>query len=110
SYKMKNYSDKKFKILLLESLSALFNMPKERLEKKLINFKVMNWIKEPHILGGYSFSTLKTEEARRFLHHPYENTFYFAGEYISKNSTSTVEAALISGKEVAGQILKSLKK
>jgi monoamine oxidase len=110
SYKMKNYSDKKFKILLLESLSALFNMPKERLEKKLINFKVMNWIKEPHILGGYSFSTLQTEEAREFLHHPYENTFYFAGEYISKNSTSTVEAALISGKEVAGQILKSLKK
>lgn len=106
SYKIKNYSEKQFKALLLKSLSALFNMAPDYLEKRLINYKVMNWIKEPHILGGYSFSTLQTEKARAFLNQPYENTFYFAGEYILPNSTSTVDAALISGKKVAEKILK----
>ena len=106
AYKRKNYSEKQFKVLLLKSLSSFFNMLPDYFEKKLINYKVMNWIKEPHILGGYSFSTLQTEKARAFLNQSYENIFYFAGEYILPNSTSTVDAALISGKKVAEKILK----
>lgn len=109
AYKIKNYSEKKFKMLLMNSLCSLFNLSTEQLEKRLVNYRVMNWINEPHILGGYSFSTLKTEKAREFLRQPYENAFYFAGEYITKNSSSTVDAALKGGKEVAEQILKEVK-
>ncbi|MEO8110100.1 MAG: NAD(P)/FAD-dependent oxidoreductase [Ginsengibacter sp.] len=105
SYKMKNYSEKKFKELLLSSLSSIFSLPAEELEKKLKNYKIMNWIKETHILGGYSYPTLKTKEAQEILQTPYEKTIYFAGEYLAKNATSTVDAALQSGISVAEQIL-----
>jgi monoamine oxidase len=106
SNKMKNYSEEKFKKLFLESLSSLFDLSIEKLEKRLLNYRVMNWIKEPHILGGYSYSTLQTEAARTFLRQPFENSVYFAGEYVPQNSSSTVDAALISGKEAAERILR----
>ena len=105
SFILKNYSDKKFKTLLIKSLSSIWELPAELIEKRLLNYKVMNWIKEPHILGGYSYSMLSTKSARAILQKPFDNAFYFAGEYIPNNSSSTVDAALISGKVVAGQIL-----
>ncbi len=108
SYKIKNYSDKKFKDLLLKSLSTLFSMPLEYLEKRLINYTIMNWIKEPHILGGYSYHTIETENAVKLLTRPFENEFYFAGEYLAKDSYSTVDSALQSGKEVVEKILKTV--
>lgn len=105
SYKMKNYSEKKFKQILLASLSSIFSMPPKVLERRLMHYQIMNWIKEPHILGGYSYPTLKTKEAQQVLQKPYNNTVYFAGEYLAKNSSSTVDAALQSGMYVAEQIL-----
>jgi monoamine oxidase len=105
SIKMKNYSENKFKSVVLESLSSVFSTPVAELESRLNNFNIMNWIKEPYILGGYSYSTLQTEKAREVLQRPFENAFYFAGEFISKNSSSTVDAALQSGKEAAENIL-----
>jgi monoamine oxidase len=106
AFEMKNYSERRFKTLFMESLATVFSLPKTEIEKRLINYKIMNWSKEPHILGGYSYATLKTEKARQFLNQPYENTFYFAGEYLPENSASTVDAALQSGIQVAKQILK----
>jgi len=105
AYKMKNYSERRFKTLVMESLASIFSLPKFEIEKRLINYKIMNWSKEPHILGGYSYTTLKTEKARKFMNQPYENTFYFAGEYLPENSSSTVEAALRSGRAAATKIL-----
>ncbi len=105
SYKMRNYSDKKFKELLLESLSSIFSMAVIELERKLKKYMIMNWIREPHILGGYSYPTFKTKEAQEILRKPYNNTFYFAGEYLAKDACSTVDAALQSGISVAKQVL-----
>ena len=65
----------------------------------------MNWIKEPYILGGYSYSTLQPKGQDHFYNEPHENTFYFAGEYIPDNSSSTVDAALHSGIQAAKKIL-----
>jgi monoamine oxidase len=107
SYKMKNYSNKKFNQIVFESLSSVFTMPVCDLEKRLKNFSVINWINEPYILGGYSYPTLQTKKARKILQQPFENIFYFAGEYVPENSSSTVDAALLSGKFVAEQIVKS---
>jgi monoamine oxidase len=103
--KMKNYSERKFKMLLMNSLSSIFSLPTNDIENRLINFKVINWSKEDYILGGYSYSTLQTEEARKFLNQPFKKTFYFAGEYLPENSSSTVDAALQSGKSAAMQII-----
>jgi monoamine oxidase len=106
SYKLKNYSERKLMKIAMESLSSVFLMRVEQLENKLKFGKIVNWINEPYILGGYSYPTLQTEKARRILTKPVESSFYFAGEYADKNSFSTVDAALQSGKEVAEKILK----
>ena len=106
SYKMRNYSTKKFKQIVLESLSLVFTLPVDDLQKRLKNFRVVNWINEAYILGGYSYPTLQTTKARKILQKPFDNAFYFAGEYVPKNSSSTVDAALLSGKSVAEQIVK----
>ena len=106
SYKMRNYSTKKFKQIVLESLSLVFTLPVDDLQKRLKNFRVVNWINEAYILGGYSYPTLQTTKARKILQKPFDNAFYFAGEYVPKNSSSTVDAALLSGKLVAEQIVK----
>jgi monoamine oxidase len=106
SYRMKNYSGKKLKKIAMESLASVFSLPVEYLENKLKVSKIINWIKEPYILGGYSYSTLPAEKARGLLRQPVDNSFYFAGEYVVENSSSTVDAALQSGKEVAEKILK----
>ncbi|HEY9341353.1 MAG TPA: NAD(P)/FAD-dependent oxidoreductase [Hanamia sp.] len=106
SYKMRNYSTKKFKQIVLESLSLVFTLPVDDLQKRLKNFRVVNWINQAYILGGYSYPTLQTTKARKILQKPFDNAFYFAGEYVPKNSSSTVDAALLSGKLVAEQIVK----
>ncbi|MEO6638671.1 MAG: NAD(P)/FAD-dependent oxidoreductase, partial [Ginsengibacter sp.] len=103
--KIKNYSDKKFKQLLLESLSSIFSIPPEEIAKRLKKYKIMNWIKEPYILGAYSYSTLQTKKAKEIMRQPHNKTFYFAGEYLAENTSSTVEAALESGTNVANHIL-----
>jgi monoamine oxidase len=105
SVKMKNYSDKKFTDLVLTSLSSIFSMSFVELESRLKKVEIINWIKEPHILGGYSYSTLQTEKARDILLTPFENKFYFAGEYLLKNSSSTVDDALQSGRLIAEKII-----
>jgi monoamine oxidase len=105
SYKMRNYSEKRLKKIAMESLSAVFLMPVSHLESRLRVSKIINWINEPYILGGYSYPTLPAEKARGVLTQPVQNSFYFAGEYAAKNSLSTVDAALQSGKDVAEKIL-----
>jgi monoamine oxidase len=107
AYKMKNYSAKKFEKIALESLASVFAIKIEGLQIRLKNFMVINWIKENYVLGGYSYPTLQTKKARKILQEPFGNLFYFAGEYIPENSSSTVDAALISGKMVAEKILNS---
>lgn len=107
SWKMKNYSEKKFWELILQSLSKIFSMPVTELEIRLKKMIVMNWNKEPHFLGGYSYPTPETESAQKFLRQPFENAIYFTGEYLAENSSSAVDAALQSGIYVAQQILKS---
>ena len=103
---MRNYSEKKLKKIAIECLSFVFLMPVAELENRLKASKIVNWINEPYILGGYSYPTLDTEKAGEILRQPVENSFYFAGEYAAKDSLSTVDAALQSGKEVAEEILK----
>lgn len=106
SFKMKNYYEKKFRELVLQSLSEIFSMPVSELEIRLKKMIVMNWNKETHFLGGYSYPTTETESAQKFIRQPFGNTIYFTGEYIAENFSSTVDAALQSGIYVARQILK----
>lgn len=87
------------------SLASIFSKPSEALKNSIEQAMVFNWQKEETSLYGYSYSTLKTQAARQLLNTPVDDTLFFAGEGIYEGvSPGTVEAALISGKEVAAKL------
>jgi monoamine oxidase len=88
------------------SLAEIFKIGPEYFYNKLKSHKVYNWIKDPFSRGAYSYCTMTTRKAVKFLNRPLLSTLYFAGEAFAKSGTATVEAALQSGKEVAEKILK----
>ena len=86
----------------LQSLSSIFRIPPAMLQEELTNYKIINWLNQPYIKGGYSYNTLHSEKAKEILSSPVNNTIYFAGEAISKSeSQGTVESALQSGHDTA---------
>lgn len=94
--------------LALGSLANIFKMEKTALAKSLVAQKVFNWSNQPFARGAYSYSTLQTAAARKFLGKPIEETIFFAGEgFHEGESSGTVEAALSSGKQAAQQIMQS---
>ena len=69
---------------------------------------VFNWQNEVLGLHGYSYDTVKTSGGRRLLNTPVGDTLFFAGEALyDGKSPGTVEAALVTGKEVARKIRRS---
>jgi len=90
----------------LLSLSSIFRIPPAMLQEELTYYKIINWLNQPHIKGGYSYNTLHSEKAKEILSSPVNNTIYFAGEAISKSeSQGTVESALQSGHDTAKMLI-----
>jgi monoamine oxidase len=90
----------------LHSLSSIFKMERHTLKEKLTGWKIFDWSKEPFALGAYSFDKLETATARKVLNLPIQETIFFAGEALYEgNAPGTVEAALVSGREVAGKVM-----
>jgi monoamine oxidase len=90
----------------LISLSSIFRIPPAMLQEELTHYKIINWLNQPHIKGGYSYNTLHSEKAKEILSSPVNNTIYFAGEAISKSeSQGTVESALQSGHDTAKMLI-----
>jgi monoamine oxidase len=68
----------------------------------------VNWVSDPYSYGAYAYTTVETVEARRVMLTPIADTLYFAGEaFYEGTAMGTVEAALVSGKQVAAKILAS---
>lgn len=90
----------------LLSLASIYGIPVKELRSILVASKAVNWSNEQWSMGGYSFDTLQTANARKILNEPVENTLFFAGEALySGEAPGTVEAALISGRSAAQKIL-----
>lgn len=108
AYERKDLSDTAIIQLALETLGAVFNCSLESLKDKLTVSKVVNWITEPYTLGSYAYDKVESTAARKILNQPVADTLYFAGEYLYSGPTmGTVEAALTSGKNTAGRLLKN---
>jgi monoamine oxidase len=91
----------------LQSLSNIFRIPPAMLREELVHHKIICWQKNQFIKGGYSYSTLASEHARKVLSTPINDTIFFAGEAIvGGDSTGTVESALQSGKDTAALLMK----
>jgi len=90
----------------LRSLAAIFSVDEKDLRKQLRASLILDWEAAPAVMGGYSFDTVDTADARKVLCEPVAGTLYFAGEGLyAGNSPGTVEAAFCSGAEVAEKML-----
>lgn len=90
----------------ISSLSDIFQLPENELNRLLIAFHPVNWTTEPYILGSYSYATVHTREAWGVLKQPTAETLFWAGEALYDGPyTGTVEAALVSGVQAAEQLL-----
>lgn len=106
---LKHQNDETILQKAIASLSAIFNLTEDDIKNNITQAIVCNWQNEAHGLHGYSYSTLYSEEARVVLNTPVDNTIFFAGEGLYEgNSPGTVEAALVTGKQVAKKIRKTL--
>ena len=89
----------------IESLRTIFNCPSADIEKEILNWHIADWVSDPYAYGAYAYTTVETPPARNVLSAPVSDTIYFAGEALYEGTAmGTVEAALASGKEVAGKI------
>jgi monoamine oxidase len=90
------------------SLSSIFDCGLEELKDNALETFVFNWQNDVLSLYGYSYDTVRTSDARRLLNTPVGNTLFFAGEALyDGKSPGTVEAAFVTGKEVARKIRRS---
>jgi monoamine oxidase len=75
----------------------------------LVSSQIFNWTADPFTRGAYAFSTTGTEEARKIMMHPVEETLFFAGDaFYDGLEMGTVEAALTSGLRVCEEVLAAL--
>lgn len=86
----------------VESLANIFDCSVDKIKKDIVAVKVFNWQKNEYVEGGYSYSSIESDEAREILSEPIDNTVFFAGEALYEGKYgSTVEAALVSGREAS---------
>ncbi len=91
--------------LALESLSNIFSVSVETLKDQLEAWNVFDWGANPFSLGAYSFASVESAAAKKILNEPIQQTIFFAGEGLYEGPhPGTVEAALVSGKNIAYQI------
>lgn len=98
-------TDEKIVSIALESLRNIFNITEVEIKQLLTSSYVFNWTNDSYSLGSYSYSTLYTNEVRKLMSAPIDDTLYFAGEALYDGpEMGTVEAALISGQDVAARL------
>jgi monoamine oxidase len=91
--------------MALGSLSNIFDIPIEQLERKLQSSYVANWQKNEWAAGAYSFATPQTKAARKLLNEPVDDSIYFCGEGIyNGDAPGTVEASIAHAMEMAKKL------
>jgi len=106
AWELENKDERSILELALQSLSNIFNKPVDELKDLLTAALIANWNQDAFAKGGYSYSMVGSREAQKFLSTPIDDTIFFAGEafYVGP-SPGTVEAALVSAKNVVEKIV-----
>lgn len=90
----------------IASLAAMFSLPREALARDLVVAAATNWANDPFARGAYSWATPRTRAAQEILARA-DGAVLFSGEALYRGrDMGTVEAALASGVETAGMILR----
>ena len=107
--KNKDTSDENIINMALDALSYIFNADRSFLTKNLHAGKALNWQTDPFSLGAYSYATVESNEAKKILAQPVEDTLFFAGEALSEGTAmGTAEEALANGIKTAKKLLTHL--
>jgi monoamine oxidase len=94
----------------LESLSVIFTISVNDLKNKLKIFHVFNWKKDIWTRGAYSYALVNSTKSKSMGCQPLKNMIYFSGEAFYEGPfPGTVEAALVSGRTAATQLLADIK-
>ncbi|MBR0835857.1 FAD-dependent oxidoreductase [Bradyrhizobium manausense] len=90
----------------ISSLAAIFRIPRQEIARELMAAAAANWAHDPFARGAYSWATLRTRAAQERLARA-DGPVLFSGEALYRGrDMGTVEAALASGAETAGLILR----
>ncbi len=90
----------------IDSLAAMFGLPREDIARDLVAAAATNWVHDPFARGAYSWATPQTRKAQTILARA-DGPVLFSGEALYRGrDMGTVEAALASGLETAGMILR----
>jgi monoamine oxidase len=90
----------------ISSLANSFLVSEDFLKENLSAWSVHNWGGYSYSKGAYSFETLQTEDSKKRITQPVEETIYFAGEaFNEEESIGTVESAIASAKQTVKKIL-----
>ncbi|MCK1357752.1 NAD(P)/FAD-dependent oxidoreductase [Bradyrhizobium sp. 199] len=91
----------------LGSLAAVFKLSREDIARELVAATATNWAHDPFARGAYSWAMPQTRAAQAILARA-DGAVLFSGEALYRGADmGTVEAALASGLETAGIILRS---
>jgi monoamine oxidase len=108
AWQLENKDDETILELALQSLSDVFKKSVDELRQLLTASLVANWYKDPFAKGAYCYSMVGSTEAQKLFNDPVSNTIFFAGEaFYDGPSPGTVEAALVSAKNVVERIIKN---
>ena len=90
----------------LGSLATIFGLSREDVARDLVAATATNWGQDPFARGAYSWATPRTRAAQTMLARA-DGAVLFSGEALYRGrDMGTVEAALASGLETAGMILR----
>lgn len=90
----------------LESLTAIFAVPRFRLESMLQSWHAHDWHSDPYARGSYSYVGVGGDGAQSALAEPVAETLFFAGEATNDaGHHGTVHGAIATGERAARQIL-----
>lgn len=92
--------------LVFESLAYVFATDQAFLKERLRRHCIVNWTTDPFTRGAYAYDTAGGKAAKQQLGEPVQHTLFFAGEALYEGTAmGTVEAALVSGRNAARQML-----
>jgi monoamine oxidase len=90
----------------INSLATIFRLSRDDLVRDLVASEAANWAHDPFARGAYSWATPRTRAAQESLARA-DGPALFSGEALYRGrDMGTVEAALASGRETAGLILR----
>jgi hypothetical protein len=78
------------------------------LDQSLVAARAINWAKDRHARGAYSYATTETRAAQSVISTPVGKAVFYSGEALYRGrDMGTVEAALASGLETARTVLRA---